>query len=169
MSTSPLAHRRFVKTRARCDRAVGHPLIRHQDDLRTQRQLVGQRAPARHTLQLAALVCVQAAGRQRKVAKASCWCGREDSNLHGIAPASPSSWCVYQIPPLPHGTREAPSITKVAELANRAREFARQGAGFELPVLGALGRGPAHSQTAGASTSSTASARTFRIDVADNS
>jgi hypothetical protein len=22
------------------------------------------------------------------------WCGREDSNLHGVAPASPSSWCV---------------------------------------------------------------------------
>ena len=25
-----------------------------------------------------------------------CWCGREDSNLHGIATASPSSWCVCQ-------------------------------------------------------------------------
>jgi hypothetical protein len=24
------------------------------------------------------------------------WCGREDSNLHGVAPASPSSWCVCQ-------------------------------------------------------------------------
>src|SRR6516162_1848318 len=24
------------------------------------------------------------------------WCGREDSNLHGIATASPSSWCVCQ-------------------------------------------------------------------------
>jgi hypothetical protein len=24
------------------------------------------------------------------------WCGREDSNLHEIAPASPSSWCVCQ-------------------------------------------------------------------------
>jgi len=35
--------------------------------------------------------------------------------------------------------------------------------------LGALGRGATHSQTAGASTNSTASARTFRIDVADNS
>jgi hypothetical protein len=24
------------------------------------------------------------------------WCGRKDSNLHGIATASPSSWCVCQ-------------------------------------------------------------------------
>src|SRR5213594_1404874 len=24
------------------------------------------------------------------------WCGRGDSNLHGIATASPSSWCVCQ-------------------------------------------------------------------------
>src|SRR6185503_6053957 len=26
----------------------------------------------------------------------SCWCGRGDSNPHGIATASPSSWCVCQ-------------------------------------------------------------------------
>src|SRR6187402_1406762 len=25
-----------------------------------------------------------------------CWCGRGDSNPHGIATASPSSWCVCQ-------------------------------------------------------------------------
>jgi hypothetical protein len=26
----------------------------------------------------------------------SFWCGGMDSNHHEIAPASPSSWCVYQ-------------------------------------------------------------------------
>ena len=26
----------------------------------------------------------------------SCWCGRKDSNLHALAGASPSSWCVCQ-------------------------------------------------------------------------
>ena len=24
------------------------------------------------------------------------WCGGMESNHHGVAPASPSSWCVYQ-------------------------------------------------------------------------
>src|SRR5215469_8069299 len=33
---------------------------------------------------------------EQSTANAKDWCGREDSNLHGIAPASPSSWCVYQ-------------------------------------------------------------------------
>src|SRR2546430_3827670 len=28
--------------------------------------------------------------------KQKSWCGRKDSNLHGIATASPSSWCVCQ-------------------------------------------------------------------------
>src|SRR5579871_4502409 len=32
--------------------------------------------------------------QQRRLEKK--WCGREDSNLHGIATASPSSWCVCQ-------------------------------------------------------------------------
>src|SRR5882762_6370861 len=31
-----------------------------------------------------------------KIAENRVWCGREDSNLHGIATASPSSWCVCQ-------------------------------------------------------------------------
>ncbi len=28
------------------------------------------------------------------------WCRRPDSNRHELSPATPSRWCVYQIPPL---------------------------------------------------------------------
>jgi hypothetical protein len=47
-------------------------------------------------------------------AKSRCWCGRGDSNPHGLATVSPSSWCVCQFrhfrksdePPAPqHGVR----------------------------------------------------------------
>jgi hypothetical protein len=30
------------------------------------------------------------------IARKKIWCGRVDSNHHGIATASPSSWCVCQ-------------------------------------------------------------------------
>jgi hypothetical protein len=42
-------------------------------------------------------------------------CGREDSNLHRVAPASPSSWCVYQFRHCRNSW--AVSIPKVAESA----------------------------------------------------
>src|ERR1700739_594539 len=35
-------------------------------------------------------------GGPRKRSEAKSWCGGKDSNLHGIATASPSSWCVCQ-------------------------------------------------------------------------
>ncbi len=28
------------------------------------------------------------------------WCRRPDSNRHELSPATPSRWCVYQVPPL---------------------------------------------------------------------
>src|SRR5262249_26339281 len=40
------------------------------------------------------------------------WCGREASTLHGIAPASPSSWCVCQF----RHYRTAPLIITAAPL-----------------------------------------------------
>jgi hypothetical protein len=45
----------------------------------------------RRALRLDSLRSLRAKFPRRKL-----WCGREDSNLHGIATASPSSWCVCQ-------------------------------------------------------------------------
>jgi hypothetical protein len=35
-------------------------------------------------------------GKNEVAQKLKSWCGGKDSNLHGIATASPSSWCVCQ-------------------------------------------------------------------------
>ena len=50
------------------------------------------------------------------------WCGEEDSNFHGVAPASPSSWCVYQFR---HRRTRARIITKAIGRAQRRREVSR--------------------------------------------
>src|SRR6266478_484273 len=56
----------------------------------SQSETLAHRKNKRRALRVATL----AQGKISPAAKF--WCGREDSNLHGIATASPSSWCVFQ-------------------------------------------------------------------------
>ena len=80
------------------------------------------------------------------------WCGREDSNLHGVAPASPSSWCVYQFR---HCRKERATITErrahaPALQALRGRR-ARRRLGCGAARLAAGGAAPPASARAAAS------------------
>ena len=55
-----------------------------------------QRGVAERRSRAASAAALRSRAARRSRAKIQDWCGREDSNLHGVAPASPSSWCVYQ-------------------------------------------------------------------------
>src|SRR6266478_5914881 len=62
------------------------------------------------------------AGKNEDVLKQKSWCGGKDSNLHGIATASPSSWCVCQF-------RHHRKIKTLLLLATQIRS-----AGFRKPA-----------------------------------
>src|SRR5262249_8082013 len=77
--------------------------VAHWSGGATRRARIGRRDIRRDGPEVNKLTAFDAASRSREERKRPApagprdeWCGRGDSNPHGIATASPSSWCVCQ-------------------------------------------------------------------------
>src|SRR5208283_4757596 len=79
------------------------------------------------------------------------WCRRPDSNRHELSPATPSRWCVYQVPPLRHDNTVPirRGVVKPKEMRGRKHSVLR-GRGYHCESRGtrdftprnAMGRDP---------------------------